>query len=119
MQVPAHTQTTNNEQRERRKKNEKNDRAVWQTIYDERRIDDYIAAKEIVNREKLEFELDGYSVEHETSHAARRMPSCCFLSSFSRGPMYTVKIAAIFALKKKNGCFSDVFRQNHKNSGRF
>ena len=40
------------------------------------------------------------------------------LSSFSRGPMYTVNIAAIFALKK-NGCFSDVLRQNHKNSGCF
>ena len=119
MQIPAHTQTTNNEQRERRK-NEKNNRAAWQAIYDERRIGDYIAAKEIANREKMEFELDGNSAEHETSHAARRMPSCCFLSSFSRGPMYTVKIAAIFALKKKkNGCFSDVFRQNHKNSGRF
>ena len=70
-------------------------------IYDEGRIGDYIAAKEIANREKMEFELDGNSAEHETSHAARRMPSCCFLSSFSRGPMYTVNIAAIFALKKK------------------
>ena len=70
-------------------------------IYDERRIGDYIAAKEIANREKMEFELDDYSAEHETSHAARRMPSCCFLSSFSRGSMYTVKIAAIFALIKK------------------
>ena len=46
-------------------------------IYDEGRIGDYIAAKEISNREKLEFELDGCSAEHKTSHAARRMPSCC------------------------------------------
>ena len=74
-------------------------------INDEGRLGDYIAAKEIANREKMEFELDGNSAEHETSHAARRMPSCCFLSSFSRGPMYTVKIAAIFALKKKERLF--------------